>query len=71
MANVNLCECVEAEILPKDILRLARRMERIGRDARKLGLTILCGSVNWIGVHQPGNDRALILANFSGPFDGG
>jgi hypothetical protein len=71
MADVNYPECAAADVVPAKALRLAERMERIGRDARKLGVTIFCGSANDIRFHQIGNDRPLILVTFLGPFDGG
>ena len=71
MAIVNYPECTIANIIPEKALRLAARMERIGRDAQKLGVVIFCGCGNDIRFYQKGNDRALILASFIGPFNGG
>lgn len=71
MAIINYPECAAADIVPAKALRLAERMEKIGRDAQKLGVTIFCGCGNDIRFYQTGNDRALILASFIGPFNGG
>lgn len=57
----------------KEVLAIARRIERAARDARKLGITVFGGSGSGSLRFDEGggSSRALILADLDGAWDDG
>ena len=75
MADVNEEECLAAGLDPKAVLAIARRLDRAGRDARKLGLVVFGGSGHGSLRFADGRgvrDRMLVVADLGpGGWDGG
>lgn len=64
---VNERECEEAGVPPREVANLARRLDAVGRELDRLGLTVFGGSGS--GTLRRKN---LILADLShGQWDGG
>ena len=71
---VNEDECEAAGLDPKKVESIARRLSAAGREADKLGITIFGGSSSGsLRIHDKKGpqERALILADIDGYFDGG
>jgi len=70
---VNENECVAAGLDPKAVARLVRKLERAGKEAKSLGLTIFGGSGS--GSLRPGgyDPRGPLVVGYmlSGSWDGG
>jgi hypothetical protein len=59
---LNRKECDKAEVDPKAVASIARRIESACRDADCLGITVFMGSFSSLRFHD-GGDRHLILAH--------
>ncbi|WP_420104524.1 hypothetical protein [Bosea sp. (in: a-proteobacteria)] len=70
----NFDECEAADLDPKAVDRLAKRLGRAARDAKRLGLTIFGGSGHGsLRIHDQGDrNGALIVGVIEGTnWDGG
>lgn len=73
--GANIAECEKAGIDPKDIERIIRGLEKYGRQAEKIGVTIFGGSGSGtLRIHDSNGPESmpLILGSIlGGSFDGG
>ncbi len=69
---INYQECAKAGLDPEVIERLGRRLERVARECRDLGITIFGGSGAASLRFDDGEQRPLILAHLdTSNVDGG
>lgn len=65
MIVLNEDECLAAGLDPKEVKKLASRLDRLARDAAKLGLTVF-GSTNSGSLRFPDPKGDLIVAAATG-----
>ncbi len=71
MTRTNDAECTAAGLDPDEVERIARRLERAGRDAKKLGIHIFGGSGSG-SLRFDTPEGPLIVAQLTGgSWDGG
>lgn len=67
----NRKECLKAGLDPKKVGSIARRLERLCREADIIGISVFCGSSNTLRFND-GEKGGLIVASFFAPnADGG
>jgi hypothetical protein len=71
MAYVKEDECAAANLDPKKVASVARRISRAAMDAKAMGLVVFGGSGSGSLRFNDGGDGQLIVAELDGPFDGG
>jgi hypothetical protein len=73
LAHANENECKAAGLKPQRVEELAREFSRLGRAARRLGITVFGGSgTGSLRFNQDDSTRPLVVGYISGgSFDGG
>jgi hypothetical protein len=70
--TINPRECAKACINPQEVQKIAKRIEKVCRDADLLGLTLFCGTSDSLRFTDQPGCRPLILASLYLPnTDGG
>ena len=68
---VNEDECIAAGLDPDTVNKLARRIERAAKEAKRLGIQVFGGSGSGSLRFDDGSDRLLVLADMDGNWSGG
>lgn len=69
---INDC-CIAANVDPMKVESLAKRLEKLGKEAEKMGLHIFGGSgAGSLRTNECVNDRSIVVAHIcAGHWDGG